>query len=57
MGRYDRQLLEFPEAEQEKVRSATVGVVGCGGLGNGVVTALACAGIGRLVMIDPDVPE
>lgn len=57
MGRYDRQLLEFTEAEQEKVRSATVGVVGCGGLGNGVVTALACAGIGKLVMIDPDVPE
>ncbi len=57
MGRYDRQLLEFSDEEQERIRSATVGVVGCGGLGNGVVTALACAGIGKIIMMDPDVPD
>ena len=33
MGRYDRQLIEFTEEEQGRIRSANVGIVGCGGLG------------------------
>ena len=57
MGRYDRQLLEFTAEEQERIRAANVGIVGCGGLGSYVVTALALAGIGKLVIIDPDVPD
>ena len=55
--RYDRQLLEFTAEEQGRIRSATVGIVGCGGLGTYVSTALALAGVGTMVMIDPDVPE
>ena len=57
MGRYDRQLLEFTEEEQKALRSATVGMIGCGGLGNGVSTSLAVAGVGKLIIMDPDVPE
>lgn len=57
MGRYDRQLLELTEEEQGRISSATVGLVGCGGLGTSVATALALAGVGRLRMMDPDVPE
>ena len=57
MGRYDRQLLEFTAGEQERIRAATVGIAGCGGLGSYAATALALAGIGRLILIDPDVPD
>ena len=57
MGRYDRQLLEFTAGEQERIRAAKVGIVGCGGLGSYVVTALALAGIGGLTIIDPDIPD
>jgi len=57
MGRYDRQLLEFTDEEQECIRKARVGIVGCGGLGSYVVTSLALAGIGGLTIIDPDVPD
>ena len=57
MGRYDRQLLEFTAEEQARIRAAKIGLVGCGGLGTYVATALASAGIGGLTVIDPDVPE
>lgn len=57
MGRYERQLLEFTADEQERIRNATIGIVGCGVLGSHVVTALASAGIGKMVIIDPDVPD
>lgn len=30
MGRYERQLLEFTADEQERIRNATIGIVGCG---------------------------
>jgi len=39
------------------LKHSTVAVVGCGGLGVNVVTALASAGVGRLVLIDGDVPD
>lgn len=57
MGRYDRQLLEFTAEEQGRIRAAKVGIVGCGGLGSYAAAALAMAGIGRMVIIDPDVPD
>lgn len=40
-----------------KVRSATVGVAGLGGLGSHVAIALARLGVGRLVLADFDVVE
>ncbi len=57
MSRYERQMRVFGEEGQEKIASAKVGIIGCGGLGTNVATALASAGVGRFVIIDPDVPE
>ncbi|MBV9404790.1 MAG: ThiF family adenylyltransferase, partial [Acidobacteriaceae bacterium] len=54
--RYSRQIL-FPaigEAGQERIRNASVSIVGCGALGSFQAEALARAGIGRLRLIDRD---
>ncbi len=54
--RYSRQIL-FPaigEAGQEKIRRASICVVGCGALGTFQAEALARAGIGSLRLIDRD---
>ena len=54
--RYSRQIL-FPgigETGQEKIRTASVCVVGCGALGSFQAEALARAGVGRLRLIDRD---
>ena len=60
--RFARQLpylAEFgdPAAMQRRLRSATVVLLGCGGLGTWVLGALACIGIGRVVLIDDDTVE
>lgn len=57
--RYSRQVRFTPigEAGQAKLAAASVAVVGCGALGGVVAMALARAGIGRLRLIDRDVPE
>ena len=54
--RYERQILmkEIGEKGQEKLKQATVTVVGCGGLGSPVLTYLTSAGIGKLIIIDFD---
>jgi len=54
--RYERQRMmeQIGEKGQEKLSRSTVAVVGCGGLGSPVLTYLACAGIGKLVIIDFD---
>lgn len=41
----------------ERVRLATVGIAGVGGLGSAVAVALARTGVGRLVIADHDVVE
>jgi molybdopterin/thiamine biosynthesis adenylyltransferase/molybdopterin synthase catalytic subunit/rhodanese-related sulfurtransferase len=53
---YSRQmaLKEVGAAGQEKLRRASVLVVGCGGLGVPVMTYLAAAGIGRIGLVDGD---
>jgi adenylyltransferase/sulfurtransferase len=53
---YSRQmaLKEVGAAGQEKLRRASVLVVGCGGLGVPVMTYLAAAGVGRVGLVDSD---
>jgi molybdopterin/thiamine biosynthesis adenylyltransferase len=54
--RYSRQVLFQPigEAGQQKIRSASVCLIGCGALGTFQAEALARAGVGRLRLIDRD---
>lgn len=42
------------EKLQKKISSAVVAVCGLGGLGSNIAVALARAGIGKLLLIDPD---
>lgn len=52
-GRYARHR-SIPGWDQERLRAATAIVVGVGALGNEVAKNLALAGVGRLVLCDPD---
>ena len=56
-SRYDRQVLLFGEEGQKKLAEAKVGIAGCGGLGTVVVTNLASAGVGSMIIADKDVPD
>jgi len=55
-ARYARHLIlpEVGEAGQEKLKSASVLIVGAGGLGSPVALYLAAAGIGRIGLVDFD---
>jgi molybdopterin-synthase adenylyltransferase len=62
--RFDRQLAYFADqrpgeaaALQQRLRDARVAIVGVGGLGTWTASALACAGIGHLTLIDDDVVD
>ncbi len=55
--RYNRQLLMIGEEGQEKLKRASVAIVGIGGLGSPVAFYLAGAGVGRLILIDSERPE
>lgn len=54
--RYSRQIMlpELDIAGQEKLRAASVLIVGLGGLGSPVAMYLAAAGVGHLVLADGD---
>jgi molybdopterin-synthase adenylyltransferase len=57
--RFSRQLPYLAELGDEvilqrRLRDSTVTVIGCGGLGTWTLSALACLGIGRFVLIDDD---
>ena len=59
IGRYSRHIT-LPEVGlkgQEKLKSASVLVIGAGGLGSPVLQYLAAAGIGRLGIVDGDVVD
>lgn len=64
--RYDRQLIYFadvcgPDDDaddlQARLSDAHVVILGCGGLGSWAACGLACAGIGKLTLIDDDSVE
>ena len=57
--RHSRQIRFAPlgAAGQARLAAAGVAVVGCGALGSVVAMALTRAGVGRLRIIDRDVPE
>lgn len=57
--RYGSQLLlpRVSEAGQLALRTKTVAIVGLGGLGHHLAHSLAATGVGRLILIDPDIVE
>ena len=54
--RYDRQIIlpEFGQEGQKRLRQATVLIAGAGGLGSPVGMYLACAGVGRIILVDDE---
>jgi adenylyltransferase/sulfurtransferase len=56
LERYARHIVlkEVGGAGQEKLRHATVAVIGAGGIGSPAIQYLAAAGLGRLIVIDDD---
>jgi molybdopterin-synthase adenylyltransferase len=59
LERYSRQLVlpEWSGAAQERLRSAQAMVIGAGALGSPAATYLACAGVGRIGIVDGDAVE
>ena len=56
-NRYIRNYKALSAGEQERLRSSTAAICGCGGLGGSVIEALARIGVGHLRVIDGDVFE
>jgi molybdopterin/thiamine biosynthesis adenylyltransferase len=56
-ARYQRNREAISVGDQSTLFRSAVAVVGCGGLGGYVVEELARLGVGRIVVIDPDVFE
>jgi len=54
---FDRQARVFGESGQQRLRKLRVGIVGLGGTGSIVLEQLAHLGVGKLLLIDPDVVE
>jgi hypothetical protein len=52
-----RQAQAFGRGTVERLRTLSIAVVGCSGTGSVVIEQLARLGVGRLVLIDPDVVE
>jgi sulfur-carrier protein adenylyltransferase/sulfurtransferase len=57
--RYSRHILlpEIGIKGQQKLKAASVLIVGVGGLGSPIALYLAAAGVGRIGLVDPDVVE
>jgi len=55
--RFERQMPIFGEEGQQKIMSAVVGIIGCGGLGVNVITQLTAAGVSHFILCDHQSPE
>jgi molybdopterin/thiamine biosynthesis adenylyltransferase len=51
---FERNFGVFTPEEQKRIRDARVVIIGCGGIGGVVATALARSGLGHLVLYDHD---
>jgi molybdopterin/thiamine biosynthesis adenylyltransferase len=56
-SRYARVTAAFGRQAAERLSRSTVAVIGAGGTGSAAIEVLARAGVGRLVVVDPDVVE
>jgi molybdopterin/thiamine biosynthesis adenylyltransferase len=56
-ARYQRNRQAISVSDQLTIFSSCVAVIGCGGLGGYIVEELTRLGVGRIVVIDPDVFE
>ncbi len=54
LKRYTRQLPLIGQDGQDKLKRANILIAGAGGLGSPIATYLACAGVGRIVIVDDD---
>lgn len=54
--RYSRQIVlkNWGVSGQQKLKATSVLIIGCGGLGNAVIPALAAAGFGKIGLVDFD---
>lgn len=57
LGTVARLAAAFGDDAARRLREATVGVVGAGGTGSAAIGVLARAGVGRLIIVDPDYLE
>ena len=57
LPRYERNLPSLTMEESELLRTKTVAVIGCGGLGGYIIEQLARLGVGTLRIVDGDVFE
>lgn len=57
MDRYKRQLAIIGAEGQKLIASATILVVGAGGIGSPILTYLAAAGVGKIILVDKDKVE
>ncbi len=57
LERYNRQILLIGKDKQEKIKNATVLIVGVGGLGSAAAYYLTAAGIGKLILVDDGLVE
>jgi len=55
--RFERQMPIFREEGQQRIMSAVVGIIGCGGLGVNVITQLTAAGVSHFILCDHQSPE
>ncbi len=55
--RYSRNMMMMTPEENESLKNAVVAVIGCGGLGGGIIEMLGRLGIGHIIAVDGDVFE